>query len=196
MSTSIITPSCEPAAAAAADSAAALATSSTATSTLRLRASSASTRIFSGCATVLTTKRLSSPAHAKATASHTVAIDSPMAPAATCRCRQLDRLVDLDVGSDRRPASPRGRWPCGRCCAPPRPGPPAWPASGTSSTRRPIMAPYMSSDQRPSTLERVLSLTRTDRHLASFVGYGWDRAVQSSALTMKPASASNVALVT
>ena len=85
VSTSIMIPSVDPAATAAAESAAALSASSAATRTRWSRASSASTRSLAGWATVLTTNRSSNPAAASTTASHTVAMDSPPAPAATCR---------------------------------------------------------------------------------------------------------------
>ena len=84
-----------PALTAAADSAAALSASSAATRIRRPAASSASRRILAGCDTVLTTKMSSSPAAASTAASHTVAVDSPPAPASTWRLASSGLLCVL-----------------------------------------------------------------------------------------------------
>ena len=81
VSTSIMIPSVDPAATAAAECAAALAASSTATRIRWSLASSASIRSLAGWDTVLTTNRSSIPAAARTAASHTVAMESPPAPA-------------------------------------------------------------------------------------------------------------------
>ena len=92
------TPSRVPAAWAAADRASALAASSTATITSARPASSASARSLSGPATVLTTKMWSSPESTRTIASHTVATDSPIAPASTCSRLSCGLLWTLMCG--------------------------------------------------------------------------------------------------
>ena len=58
-------------------------------------ASEASSAIFAGCETVLTTKMSSRPASASTAASHTVAVDRPPAPASTWRLASSGLLCVL-----------------------------------------------------------------------------------------------------
>ena len=77
---------------------AALAASSTATITSPSRPSAAMAASFSGPATVLTMKMLSSPERIITTASHTVAVEMPIAPASTCMRASSGLLCTLMCG--------------------------------------------------------------------------------------------------
>ena len=95
VSTSISTPTVLLAARAAAAMSATFTASSTATITSADRASSASAATFSRPAMVLTTKMLSRPLRTITIASHTVAVEMPIAPASICRRASSGLLCTL-----------------------------------------------------------------------------------------------------
>ena len=98
VSTSISTPTVLPTARAARAIRAAFSASSTATITSASRASAAIVASFSGPSTVLTMKMLSRPERTITTASHTVAVEMPIAPAPTCMRASSGLLCTLMCG--------------------------------------------------------------------------------------------------